>query len=145
VLIGFSNNSERFKWYEENGKYVFRIGEDKGSLELSSEVINAKYLLIRKSGIDKASDLYKIKSNGPKIYSASQLKKLSYPLSQNPKEYYLVIEIENVSEKEFENISWKFKDLKKYTEIIEMEKNIRKSAGIPFTVSLSELMKVKIK
>ncbi len=140
VLVGFSTSSQRFKWYEENGKYVFRMDEDKGSLELNTEVVNAKYLLIRKSGEEKASALFKIKSKGPKVFSVSQLQKLNYPLSQNPKEYYLVIEIEKVSDKEFENVSWKFKELKKYKSIIEAGGNHRTIAGLPFTVSLTELM-----
>ncbi|MBK9732183.1 MAG: DUF2357 domain-containing protein [Chitinophagaceae bacterium] len=140
VLVGFSTKPAKFKWYEANGKYVFRMNEDKGSLELNTEVVNAKYLLLRKSGAEKASDIFEIKSKCPKVFSVSQLAKLNYPLSQNPKEYYLVIEIEKVTDKEFENVSWKFKELKKYKSIMEAGGSPRTKSGLPFTVSLTELM-----
>ena len=145
VLVGFSATPQRFKWYEENGKYIFRMDEDKGSLELSSEVVNAKYLLLRKSGEEIASDLFKIKSKGPKVFSVTQLIKLNYPLSKNPREYYLVIEIEKVSDKEFEKVSWKFKELMKYKSIMESGGRARTNAGIPFTISLTELMNTVVK
>jgi len=143
VFVGYCTSMERFKWYEENNKYIFRMDEAKGSLELSNEVVNAKYLLLRKSGKNEASDLFRIISKGPKVFSNSQLEKLKYPSSKNPKEFYLVIEIERVSDKEFENVSWKFKELKKYKSIIESESNPYTKVGLPFTVSLTELMLTK--
>ena len=145
VLVGYSTSPERFKWYEENGKYIFRMDESKGSLELTNEVVNAKYLLLRKSGNNDASDLFKIKSQGPKVYSISQLDKLNYPRSKNAKEFYLAIEIEKVQDKEFEKVSWRFKDLMKYKSITETENNPYTKVGLPFTVSLTELMKVVVR
>ncbi len=145
VLVGYSTTPERFKWYEENRKYIFRMDESKGSLELSNDVVNAKYLLLRKSGKDEASDFFKIKSKGPKVYSVHQLDKINYPLSKNPKEYYLVIEIEKVKDKEFEEVSWKFKELTKYKSILDSESNPYTKVGLPFTVSLTELMKVVVR
>lgn len=142
VLIGYSTSPERFKWYEKNGKYIFRMDESKGSLELNNEVVNAKYLLLRKNGKEEASDLFMIKSKGPKVYSNMQLKQLNYPPSKNPKEYYLAIEIEEVKDNEFKNVSWKFKELEKYKSIINNERNVYSKAGLPFTVSLTDLMQV---
>lgn len=121
------------------------MDESKGSLELSNEVVNAKYLLLRKNGENEASDLFKIKSKGPKVFSNIQLDKLNYPPSKNPKDYYLSIEIEVVNNREFENVSWKFKELEKYKSLIESEANPYSKVGLPFTVSLTELMKVAIK
>ena len=60
------------------------MDEELGSLELNSEVVKAKYLLLRRSGEPKASDLYEIKSNGPKVYSAKHLEKLK----EYQKHYY---------------------------------------------------------
>lgn len=140
VLVGFSTKPERFNWFENKGKYVFRMDEEKGSLELTNEVVNARYLLIRKSGNITATDLYEITSKGPKVYSKVQLEKLDYPLSKNPKDYYLVIEIKKTVE--FGNRNWKFKELEKYKEIFQIEKNPRIAAGIPFTLSLTQLMQV---
>jgi len=85
VLVGYATTPQRFKWYEENKKYIFRMDEEMGSLELNNEVVNAKYLLLRRSGESYASDLYEITSKGPKVFSANHLDKLKYPPSMKPK------------------------------------------------------------
>ena len=144
VLVGYATTNERFKWYEENKKYIFRMDEELGSLELNSEVVNAKYLLLRRSGEANASDLFEIKSNGPKVYSAVHLDKLKYPSSKKPKEYYLSINIQKVTAPEFENVSWKFKELEEYKTILKTIKNTHSQVGMPFTVSLTKLMNKKI-
>jgi predicted component of viral defense system (DUF524 family) len=145
VLVGYARTKERFKWYEENKKYIFRMDEELGSLELNSEVVKAKYLLLRRSGEPKASDLYEIKSNGPKVYSAKHLEKLKYPSSKKLKEYYLSINIQKVMASEFENVSWNFKELEEYKKVLEIVKNPYSQVGMPFTVSLTKLMGKKIK
>lgn len=145
VLLGYSKNKERLLWYEKNRKYVFRMGESEGSLELNSEVVKAKYLLIRKSGTDKASDIFRIISSGPKVYSKDQLDDINYPLSKRPQNYYLVIDIEREVESEFKNIEWQFSKLKKYNEILRLVKNPYTKAGLPFTVTLTELMNTVVK
>ena len=145
VLVGYATTNERFKWYEENNKYIFRMDEELGSLELNSEVVNAKYLLLRRSGEPKASDLYEIKSTGPKVYSAKHLEKLKYPSSKKLKEYYLSINIQKVTASEFENVSWNFKELDEYKKVLEIVKNPYSQVGMPFTVSLTKLMGKKIK
>jgi predicted component of viral defense system (DUF524 family) len=145
VLVGYATTNERFTWYEENNKYIFRMDEELGSLELNSEVVNAKYLLLRRSGEPTASDLYEIKSNGPKVYSAKHLEKLKYPSSKKLKEYYLSINIQKVTASEFENVSWNFKELDEYKKVLEIVKNPYSQVGMPFTVSLTKLMGKKIK
>lgn len=145
VLVGYATSSERFKWYEENKKYIFRMDEEMGSLELNNEVVNAKYLLLRRSGSNIATDLYEIKSKGPKVYSTNYLDKLNYPASKKPKDYYLAIEIQKVTATEFENASWYFKELEEYKKIQEIIKNPYSKVGMPFTVSLTNLMNKKIK
>ena len=145
VLVGYSTTAQRFKWYEENGKYIFRMDEEKGSLELNNEVVNAKYLLLRRNGEEFASDLYEIKSKGPKVFSNVHLDSLNYPASSNPKEYYLSIEIEKVKAPEFKDVIFNFKELDRYIEIQKTEKNIYSKVGLPFTVTLTELMNNKNK
>ncbi|AYM99375.1 hypothetical protein [Chryseobacterium sp. 3008163] len=145
VLIGYSTSNDRFKWYEENKKYIFRMDGNTGSLELNNDVVNAKYLLLRKKGEAHASDLYQIKSKGLKVFSRSYLDTLNYPPSKNPKEYYLAIEIEKASDIEFENVSWDFKELETYKKILEDVTNKYSRAGLPFTVSLTDLMKTKMR
>lgn len=145
VLVGYATTNERFKWYEDNKKYIFRMDEEMGSLELNNEVVNAKYLLLRRSGEATASDLYEIKSRGPKVFSTVHLDKLKYPPSKKPKEYYLAIEIQKVTSIEFENVSWDFKELEEYKKIQEIIKNTYSKVGMPFTVSLTKLMSKKVK
>jgi hypothetical protein len=58
------------------------------------------------------------------------------------KEYYLVVEIEEVNPNDFGKVSWRFKELEAYKKLKQENKDIHKSAGIPFVVSLSDLMGV---
>ncbi len=145
VLVGYSTSEERFRWYEDNNRYIFRMDEETGSLELHNEVVNAKYLLLRRSGQPYARDLYEIKSRGPKVFSSQYLNQLKYPPSARPKDYYLAVEIQKVSDKEFENVGWDFKELEAYKKIQQEVNNRYSKAGLPFTVSLTELMRVKVK
>jgi hypothetical protein len=50
-----------------------------------------------------------------------------------------------VSDKEIENVSWKFKELKKYKTIMQQETDPYAKESLPFTVSLMELMMTKKK
>lgn len=142
VLVGYSRSDERLEWYEENGIYNFRMDDDAGSLVLESPVVNAKYLLLRNKGEKTATDIYSIISKGPKVYSKNQLEKMEYPIVGNLKDYYLVVEIEKIEKSVFGNAVWKFKELEAYIKIKEDNRDIYKSAGIPFVVSLKELMQV---
>lgn len=144
VLVGYSTSTKRFKWYEENSKYIFRMDEEQGSLELNCEVVNAKYLLLRKSGEEYASDLYEIKSKGPKVFSATHLEKLNYPLSNRSKDYYLAFDIQKVTAPEFLKARWNFRELTEYKTIQDMIKNSHSKVGMPFTVSLTKLMNKRI-
>ena len=144
VLVGYSRNNERTEWYDENKIYNFRMDDDAGSLILDVQIVNAKYLLLRRKGEESASDMYRIVSKGLKVYSKIQLEKLDYPPIGNLKDYYLVVEIEKVNPTDFGNVRWHFKELDAYKEIKTNNKNVYKRAGIPFAVTLSDLMKVKL-
>ncbi|EJG01276.1 DUF2357 domain-containing protein [Flavobacterium sp. F52] len=143
VLVGYSKTSKRFDWYNENKKYFFRMNDTIGSLELTNEVVNAKYLLLRRNGQETAFDLYEIKSNGLQVYSKDRIIELNFPQSNNLKEHYLKVDIEKVTDLEFENVRWNFKELDEYKKILETNKNIYTQVGMPFTVSLTKLMKTK--
>ncbi|MGS0748439.1 hypothetical protein [Halpernia sp. GG3] len=143
VLVGYSKTEKRFKCYDDRGKYIFRMDGAKGSVELDNEVVNAKYLLLRRNGKETASDLYRIKSKGPKVYSTAYLDSLNYPKSDNPKDYYLSIEIEKLDAKDFINTSFNFKELEEYKKVTSIERNPRINVGMPFTVTLTELLRKK--
>jgi hypothetical protein len=144
VLVGYCKHPENINWYKKEGLYNFRMDDDKGSLVLENKVVNAKYLLLRESGKDTASRIFKIKSKGPKVIQGKILEKRGY-LSDKIKDYYLVIDIENEESKDFESASFEFKKLDKYKSITENIKKTRIATGIPFAITLTELMKVKIK
>jgi len=141
VLIGYCKNNLNIDWYKKEGKYNFRMDDDKGSLSLENNVVNAKYLLLRESGKDTANRVFKIKSKGPKVYKGTSL--IGYKTS-DLKDYYLVIEIENEESNDFNGASFNFKDLEKYKEIKSKNNHVT-AAGIPFAVTLTELMKEKVK
>lgn len=143
VLVGFSKEAKRLKWYEENGKYNFRMDDNKGSLVLESDVVNSKYLLIRESGNPTANKIYRIISKGPRVFSKEKLTELQYPHSDNPQDFYLVVDIEKHVTTDLGENHWNYKELEKYKEVLDKEANFRKAAGIPFSVSLSDLMRVK--
>lgn len=107
--------------------------------------MNAKYLLLRRSGHTYASDLFEIISKGPKVFSRQHLKELNYPASKSPKDHYLAIKIRKVPDPEFENVRWDFKRLEAYQKIQREEPNPYSKAGLPFKVSLTELMRTKTK
>ncbi len=141
VLVGYCKDPINISWYKKEGKYNFRMDDDKGSLCLENNVVNAKYLLLRESGKETANKIFKIKSRGPKVYKGTSL---SGYKSTALKDYYLVIEIEKEESNDFNSASFNFKELKKYKEIQATDNPITAS-GIPFVVSLTELMKEKIK
>lgn len=143
VLVGYCKYNSNIDWYKKEGKYNFRMDDDKGSLCLESNVVNAKYLLLRESGKETASIIFKIKSKGPKVIQGAILEKDGYK-SDKIKDYYLVIEIEKVESNDFKGASFNFKNLEKYKEIKSKNNHVI-AAGIPFAVTLTELMKEKVK
>ncbi len=141
ILVGYCKNNSNIDWYKKEGKYNFRMDDDKGSLSLENNVVNAKYLLLRESGKDTANKIFKIKSKGPKVYKGTSL--VGYKTS-DLKDYYLVIEIEKEESADFNGANFNFKELEKYKEIKSKNNHVTAS-GIPFAVTLTELMKEKVK
>lgn len=137
VLVGFYRTKEQYEWIKKNKLYNFRMNSRRGSIVLNKEKVVSKYLLLHTYGDKDSSDLWKIISRGPKVYSKHKMEKLRYPKPVNELDDYLVIKIEKVTSPELLNIKWDFRKLEKY-------ESFRKS-GYPFTASLSELMRNKIK
>jgi hypothetical protein len=70
---------------------------------------------------------------GPRIFSKQTLIQKGYPSEPNHN-YYLVYKIEETYEKEFLNKSWDITELAGYKK--------GRGSALPFSVSLTELMKV---
>jgi len=134
VVVGFYKSKEQFDWILKNKLYNFRTGTNKGSLPLSNENINAKYLILHGSDELITNKIFQLNSSGPKILSQNNLIQKGYP---NPKgELYLVYEIEKEVSQDFQNISIDVRNLSKF----ESHRNSAK----PFTASLTEILKAKI-
>lgn len=131
VLVGYYNSKQQYDWIKRSGLYNFRMGSGPGSLILDKETVSSKYLLLHTSGDKDSGDLWKIVSRGPKVYSKDDLISKGYPSPSQ--DNYLVIQIEPVTDIEFENVSWDFRNLENYSS--------GRASAFPFTTSLTELMK----
>jgi len=120
-------------WILKNNLYNFRTGTDKGSLPLSNENVNAKYLILHGKDELITDRIFKLKVTGARILSQNDLIRKDYP---NPTgELYLVYEIEKEVSNEFQNISIDIRKLAKF-------ENHRNSAK-PFSTTLTEVLKAK--
>lgn len=135
ILVGYYNSPEQYNWIQQKGLYNFRMGSGTGSLILDKETVSSKYLLLHTIGDTDSGDLWKIVSKGPKVYSKADLIRKGYPSPSQ--DNYLVIQIEPVPDSEFENVSWNFRNLENYS--------TGRASAFPFTTSLTELMKNKIR
>lgn len=135
VLVGFFKSADHYAWIKKEKVYNFRTGTVSGSLELDNVVVNARYLLLHTKGDQNSGELWKIKSKGPKIWSKDTMQKKEYP-NPDPKDYYVIIEIQEVKEPELLGLKWDFKNLKNYKSHF--------ASAFPFTCTLSELIKTKI-
>lgn len=135
VAVGFYNSPEHLKWIKKNKVYNFRADMVQGALSLNEKTVGAKFLLLHTHKEDNSGEIWKIKGSGVKVWSKKTMRKLGYP-NPKPKEYYLVFELEEVTEPELLNIYWDFKKLKNYKS--------RSLSAIPFTTTLAELMRNKI-
>ncbi len=133
VLVGYYHSGEQYDWIKRSRLYNFRMGSGNGSLVLDKETVSSKYLLLHTSGDIYSGKLWKIVSRGPKVYSSYDLINIGY--SNPTQDNYLIIEIEPVIDSEFENASWNFRKLSNYSS--------NRASAIPFTASLTELMKNK--
>ncbi len=133
VLVGYYKSPEHLEWIENEWKYNFRTGTGNGSLALDFQTVSSKYLLLHTAGDKDSTKLWKIISKGPKVYSKTDLLKLRYPSPSH--EFYLIIELEPVTEKELLGKNWKFKNLEDYKK--------GNASAFPFTSSLAKLVKLK--
>lgn len=133
VIVGFYKSKEQLDWILNNNLYNFRTGTDKGSLPLTNENVNAKYLILHGSDELITNKIYQLKSSGPKIFSKNNLIAKDYP---NPSgELYLVYEIDKEVSEDFQNVSIDIRKLAKFES--------RRSSAKPISVTLTEVLKAK--
>ena len=134
VLVGYYKSKDQLNWIKRNKLYNFRMDNARGALTLTKEAISSKFLLLHTLDDQASGELWRIVGNGFRVTGKETLERLKYPSPSQRS--YLMVRIEKVEDKEFDNISWNFKNLSKYS-------NGRASA-FPFTASLTELMKNKV-
>ncbi len=135
VIVGFYKSEEQLEWILKNKLYNFRTGTDKGSLPLTHENVNAKYLILHGKNELITNKIFQLKTSGPKILSKNNLIRKNYP---NPTgELYLVYEIEKEVSNEFQNVSFEIRNFSNF-------ETYRNSAK-PFTLTLTEVINPKIK
>ena len=135
VLVGFYK-TESLDWIIKSGLYNARADSKRGSLRLGPGEAGAKYLLLHSNGETKTSRLLKITETGPRVFSKRTLIDKGYPsvLSQD---YYLVYKVEEITDVELQNQKW---------DITKLDKHKPGSgSSLPFSVTLTELMKVVIR
>ena len=134
VLVGFYE-PDKWKWITSERLYNARADSNRGSLRLGPKEAGAKYLLLHTRGETSTGKILKIVDTGPRVFSKQTLKKHKYPTKPS-QDYYLVYKIENIVEKELLGCEWDITKLKEY--------KTGRGKGLPFAVSLTELMKVKV-
>lgn len=134
ILVAFYEK-DKWEWIINKGLYNARAEDDRGSLRLGPTEVGAKYLLLHSRNETKTGKLLKIIETGPRVFSKQTLIEKDYPSlpSQN---YYLVYKVEEVTDKEFLNKRWDITELDKYKK--------GRGSALPFSVSMTELMKVVV-
>jgi hypothetical protein len=119
VLVGYYKK-ENFDWIIKRGLYNAR----------------AKYLLLHTEGETITSKLLRITEIGPRIFSKEALITKKYP-SLPSGDFYLVYKVGEVKDEVFLKRKWDVSKLENY--------KTGHGAGLPFSVTLTELMEVVLK
>lgn len=108
VLLGYYKNAKHLHWILNKKIYNVRAGKDRGSLDLTSGVCGARFLLLY--GKDKLFKI-RLKPNNVRVWSKEELAESGYP---SPKHnFYLVFSLEEViSEGDFAKMEFDKSKLK---------------------------------
>lgn len=150
VIVAYYKNHEQLEWIEKSHMYNIRAGSLKGSLNLDSQLINARYILLHDD--KNVLQLCRLIKGGPKIYTRAELVKMGYPKYKkknsdeidedreyrSAKNIYLVFSLIQRNgklwvEKEMRKYSWDVKSLLFKNGLITR----------PYTTSLVSLLKRK--
>lgn len=75
VIIGYYRSEEQLNWIRENKLYNVRVGNAKGSVEISPALVGAKYLLLYGA---QGQFKYRLAETSPTLWSKEDLKKKGY-------------------------------------------------------------------
>jgi hypothetical protein len=129
VLIGYYKNDIHLNWIKDKKLYNVRYGE---KYELSSNEIGAQYLLLYSKNQQESTLFFKLKENSARVFTKSELQnQLDYKTTPS-QELYLIYQLADECEKEFNGINI---DLSKLDGLEESKR--------PMSISLEQLMKIK--
>jgi predicted component of viral defense system (DUF524 family) len=131
VLVGYYKHDDHLSWIDEKRLYNVRYGE---KYELSTNEIGVQYLLLYSKGQTESSLFFKLKNNGSKVYSKTELENILQYKTTPSQEMYLVYQLEDEIEKEFVGLNI---DLRKLEGLGENKR--------PIAISIEELLKSKLK
>jgi hypothetical protein len=113
-----------------------RTGLKRGSLAITPQLAGTKYLLLHSTNELKSGNIYRLKDEGPKIWSKDDLIQRRYPHAPSA-DFYLVFSLaEKKVSQDFQNQSWDISKLGDYTGF--------RGSAFPFAVSMTDLMKVRV-
>jgi hypothetical protein len=135
VLVGYYKR-ENLNWIVKTGLYNARAESKRGSLRLGPGEAGARYLLLHTEGETITDKLFKITETGPRIFSKQTLINKKYP-TEPTGDFYLVYKIEEVRAEVFLNRKWDISKLDRFKS--------GRSSALPFSITVTELMKVIIK
>jgi predicted component of viral defense system (DUF524 family) len=96
VLHGWLKGPAYLQWVEAFGLYNFRTDSRAGSLRLGESVAGASYLLLHGDGqYQGGGRLFKIVSDGPRVFSKEKLVEKGYP-GTGHQPYYLVFDVKSL-------------------------------------------------
>ena len=130
VLVGYFKNAYQLNWIETNCMYNARAGLDAGSIALSEDMINAKYLLLFHPKI--GTRFYKLLPGGPIAIAANdkQLKEVEGYKPSKP--VYLAFRFIKQIVPGFEDYDWNKQEFVSY-----LRPDFK-----PHTIPLSELKRL---
>lgn len=135
VLVGYYKSDAHLQWIMKNRLYNFRTGTGSGSLSLGAREVNARYLLLHGPGETVTGIMLKVSNPAPRLFSRQDLLRKKYPAPTD--DFYIVYQTDPGVEPELRGHHWDVTRLPGY--------RANRASGLPFSVSLTELMKVLVK
>lgn len=110
VIIGYYKSVKHLEWILKNNLYNFRTGTRQGSIEMNSDNIGARFLVLYGKDDLPTSRIFSLKASGPRIFSKADIESTSYPSSGG--ELYVVYEIEKDMSEEFRKAKFDLRKIK---------------------------------
>ncbi len=135
VLHGWLNNDDHLDWVKRRGHYNFRTEDKRGSLRLHESVTGAAYLYLHGSDqYQGGGAMFRIISDGPRVFSSERLLEMGYP-GEASQPFYLVFDVKPLTDTDIlSKYDW---DLRAISEVDNTRAAALPKNGIP----LSSFMK----